>query len=214
MAMAEIALETKSTNRNAALPCPYVGLQYFDVDNADLFFGRDGQSDEMVRKLGHRRFLAVAGTSASGKSSLIRGGLFPSLLGGYLGEAGARWRFTEISPGRDPLARLSSGLSAAGMGTAPSREELRSDCDAIAKRFAKWAASRTAVTSAESGAPPLGKDGSPVTTTRSQTVDAPSNAPINLLILADQFEELFRYQVDNSTPASDREEKPSSCSTS
>jgi len=121
MAMAETALETKSTARNAARPCPYVGLQYFDVDNADLFFGRAGQSDDMVRKLAQRCFLAVVGTSGSGKSSLIRGGLFPSLLGGYLGEAGAHWRFAEMSPGRDPLARLSSGLSAAGMGTAPSR---------------------------------------------------------------------------------------------
>ncbi len=206
MAMAETALETKSTARNAARPCPYVGLQYFDVDNADLFFGRAGQSDDMVRKLAQRCFLAVVGTSGSGKSSLIRGGLFPSLLGGYLGEAGAHWRFAEMSPGRDPLARLSSGLSAAGMGTAPSKEELRADCDAIAKWFAKWAASRT-VTRTEGDAPLLGQDGLPATTARPQTVDAPSNAPVNLLILADQFEELFRYHVDNSTPASDREEK-------
>ena len=57
---------------------------------------------------------------AISRSSLSRAGLFPSLLGGYLGEAGAHWGFAEMSPGRDPLARLSTGLSEAGFGEAPS----------------------------------------------------------------------------------------------
>ena len=42
---------------------------------AHLFFGRDGQSDELVRRLARKRFVAVVGVSGSGKSSLVRAGL-------------------------------------------------------------------------------------------------------------------------------------------
>ena len=55
---------------------------------AYLFFGRDGQSDELVGRLARNRFLAVVGVSGSGKSSLVRAGLFASLRGGFMAPAG------------------------------------------------------------------------------------------------------------------------------
>jgi len=58
---------------------PFPGLRPFLHREADLFFGRDRQSDELVRRLARKRFLAVLGTSGSGKSSLVRAGLLPSL---------------------------------------------------------------------------------------------------------------------------------------
>ena len=60
-------------------PNPFPGLRPFMEEEADLFFGRDRQSDELVHRLASRRFLAVVGTSGSGKSSLVRAGLLPSL---------------------------------------------------------------------------------------------------------------------------------------
>ena len=74
-----------------ALVNPFPGLRPFMQEEADLFFGRDRQSDELVRRLARKRFLAVVGTSGSGKSSLVRAGLLPSLEGGFMAEAGAHW---------------------------------------------------------------------------------------------------------------------------
>ncbi len=51
---------------------PFVGLRPFEAHENYLFFGRDGQSDELLRRLRKNRFLVVVGTSGSGKSSLVR----------------------------------------------------------------------------------------------------------------------------------------------
>src|SRR5260370_27315084 len=48
----------------------YPGLRPFDAEDALLFFGRDTQTDELLRRLDDTRFLAVVGLSGSGKSSL------------------------------------------------------------------------------------------------------------------------------------------------
>ena len=62
---------------------PYPGLRAFEGDDAGLFFGRERETDELRRRLRSSRFLAVIGTSGSGKSSLVRSGLVPSLHGGF-----------------------------------------------------------------------------------------------------------------------------------
>ncbi len=56
---------------------PFPGLRPFETEEYNLFFGREGQSDELLARLGRTRFLAVVGTSGSGKSSLVRAGLLP-----------------------------------------------------------------------------------------------------------------------------------------
>ena len=61
---------TASPQRN-----PFPGLRPFRDDEAHLFFGRENQVDAMVNKLADTRFLAVVGTSGSGKSSLVNCGL-------------------------------------------------------------------------------------------------------------------------------------------
>src|SRR2546423_14369341 len=88
---------------------PFPGLRPFDTDEYNLFFGRDGQSDELLARLGRTRFLAVVGTSGSGKSSLIRAGLMPALYGGLLAQTGsararAVLRPRPAPPGQPPRA--------------------------------------------------------------------------------------------------------------
>ena len=56
---------------------PFPGLRHFETNEEYLFFGREGQSEEILRRLGQNRFVAVVGTSGSGKSYLVRAGLFP-----------------------------------------------------------------------------------------------------------------------------------------
>jgi hypothetical protein len=64
----EGAAVTSKPRDAAVLPsCPYPGLRPFRVDEAVVFFGRDTQVDELLDRLGRKRFVAVVGTSGCGK---------------------------------------------------------------------------------------------------------------------------------------------------
>jgi cell division protein FtsL len=93
-------------------PCPFLGLRPFDSADSRWFYGRDEQIDELLRRLGRARFLAVVGTSGSGKSSLVRAGLVPSLCRGYMPASSARWRVAIMRPGGDPFDSLARALAA------------------------------------------------------------------------------------------------------
>ena len=54
---------------------PIAGLEYFDVDDAAWFFGRERLTARLVERVRSSRLLAVVGASGSGKSSLVRAGL-------------------------------------------------------------------------------------------------------------------------------------------
>ena len=66
--------------------------------------------DELLRRLAAGRFLAVVGTSGSGKSSLVRSGLIPSLHSGFMVQAGSSWRVAVFRPGEDPIGHLAAAL--------------------------------------------------------------------------------------------------------
>ncbi len=85
-------------------PAPYVGLRPFEFDEASLFYGRGEHIAEIVRTLRKGYFLAVVGSSGSGKSSLVRAGLLPAIAAGFMdgSEEAADWRFVIMRPGLDP----------------------------------------------------------------------------------------------------------------
>jgi len=56
---------------------PYMGLRYFDTSDADLFFGREALTAELLKRVKNESFLAIVGASGSGKSSVARAGLIP-----------------------------------------------------------------------------------------------------------------------------------------
>jgi uncharacterized RDD family membrane protein YckC/energy-coupling factor transporter ATP-binding protein EcfA2 len=89
---------------------PYVGLRPFFAEDRLYFYGRDQQTAELLGILRQQRFLAVVGSSGSGKSSLVRAGLLPSLLGGFLVQDRDRWRTVQIKPGAAPIGNLADGL--------------------------------------------------------------------------------------------------------
>ena len=89
---------------------PYVGLRTFEEKDADLFFGRDALTAELVDKVRQWPFLAVMGPSGSGKSSVVRAGLLPELKGGALpGSEG--WLYAIFKPGGRPLDALAVALA-------------------------------------------------------------------------------------------------------
>jgi WD40 repeat protein/DNA-binding SARP family transcriptional activator len=80
--------------------CPWPGLQAYDVDEADWFFGREREVADCLSLLRIGSFLALAGPSGTGKSSLLRAG-----LGAALRERGQRLLVT--TPGTRPMDSLS-----------------------------------------------------------------------------------------------------------
>ena len=163
---------------------PYPGLRSFRRDESFLFFGRRDQTVTLLQKLQPTRFLAVVGSSGCGKSSLVRAGLIPSLETGFLTDAGSRWRVAEMRPGSRPLAGLAQSLlDPAALGAA--------DGDIPESRAFLLATLRRG---------PLG------------LVEALRDHPLpprtNLLLLVDQFEEIFRFrrQEDPEQTVRQREE--------
>ncbi|MFN2283019.1 MAG: BTAD domain-containing putative transcriptional regulator [Anaerolineae bacterium] len=113
---------------DSALANPYCGLRAFNTADAENFFGRT----ELVKRLLARmhlangdtapplanedawmaRFLAVVGPSGSGKSSVVRAGLLPTLRR-IAQTQGKQWFFATVLPGNDPLGALRSAITAA-----------------------------------------------------------------------------------------------------
>src|SRR6185295_17151702 len=89
---------------------PFPGLRPFEFHEHELFFGREEQYEQMVGKLSETHFLAVVGTSGSGKSSLVRAGLLPALYGGMLSDC-CNWRVALFRPKEDPIRELALALN-------------------------------------------------------------------------------------------------------
>jgi|GEM_PF-94814 len=97
--------------------CPYKGLNYFDEADADLFVGREALTAKLTERvlsltgsgsLNEVRFLAVVGASGSGKSSLVRAGLVPSLR---WNKVSADWNIQVLTPTAHPLESLAMSLT-------------------------------------------------------------------------------------------------------
>jgi len=92
---------------------PYPGLRPFQSEEDYLFFGREEQIADLTQRLQQHRFVAVVGSSGSGKSSLVRCGLLSQLQGGMMVGAGSNWQIAVTQPGGDPLGNLAQSLIAA-----------------------------------------------------------------------------------------------------
>lgn len=158
---------------------PFPGLRPFEPGEEHLFFGREKETDDLLRRLASHRLLSVVGTSGSGKSSLVRSGLIPSLRGGFMAKAGSSWRVSIMRPGEDPIGHLAEALDAPDVIGVPDGEL------ASTNRILIEATLRRGT---------LG------------LVDAVRLSRLpghdNILIVVDQFEELFRFkrsrQIQNS----------------
>ncbi|MEU1517555.1 hypothetical protein ABZ490_36325 [Streptomyces sp. NPDC005811] len=119
-------------------PAPYRGLARFEPDDHDLFFGRDRMLEQLQELVCEHRFAAVFGQSGSGKSSLLRAGLIPSLRR----EIAARGNPTSLrllTPGDRPATTYGHLLAPAEDGreiwvVVDQFEEIFSLCQETAER--------------------------------------------------------------------------------
>jgi WD40 repeat protein len=161
---------------------PFPGLRPFEANEDYLFFGREEHTDELLRRLRRHRFLAVIGESGSGKSSVVRAGMLPALYGGFLAGAGSDWRIAVLRPGGDPIGNLAAALG--------DPEVLDPD-------------------SADDGERQLFREMAAASLRRSRLAlvqlvrEARLKKGENLLVLVDQFEELFRFRRERAQGAAD-----------
>lgn len=59
--------------------CPFLGLEAFTEDDADVFRGRDADTERVYAAVRRRTVTVLAGPSGCGKSSLVRAGVLPLL---------------------------------------------------------------------------------------------------------------------------------------
>jgi Tol biopolymer transport system component len=93
----------------AKIPCPYRGLEPFEAEHAEFYFGREAMVKQLVAKVKAHSFVAVVGPSGCGKSSLVRAGLVTALCDGAL-PGSQDWVVRIFRPGSDPLRALSALL--------------------------------------------------------------------------------------------------------
>ncbi len=163
---------------------PYPGLRPFRASEAHLFFGRGTHVDELLTELARSRFVAVMGASASGKSSLVHAGLLPALHGGFAPRVGSHWRVASVRPGANPIHNLARALA------------------------------DPAVLGADDPDPSIGTAQVEATLRRSAfgLVDAARQSAAlghgRLLVVVDQFEELFRFQGTDVGDSVDADAEP------
>jgi WD40 repeat protein/transcriptional regulator with XRE-family HTH domain len=167
---------------------PYRGLAVFGEQDAGFFFGREAAAaavlDQMSRLPAGTGLLVVSGASGAGKSSLLRAGVLPRIRAEGLAAApgAASWPQVVFTPTRAPLDELALRVAPlAGADAAAVRRGLAADPDGFAL---------TVRQAARAGPPgPAEEPEGPAQPDQLR--------PGRLLLVVDQFEELFTQCADD-----------------
>jgi WD40 repeat protein len=150
---------------------PFPGLRPFGFEDRDFFFGREDQVYSLFRLLEHSRFIAVVGSSGSGKSSLVRAGLLPVIEEESRGEGGRAWRFATLHPGDAPLRALADAVTELAQ-VSDEDSEIRRDRTIFALKRSSFGLAKA-------------------------LDEIPNLAGTSVLLVVDQFEELFRHTASS-----------------
>lgn len=142
---------------------PYPGLRPFSAEEAIFYCGRESHVEVICDLLRQNKFLMVAGASGDGKSSLVFAGLIPAMQAGFFQARHSEFRIASFRPERSPMENLASSL--AGVMGEPDFRSLQARLNYGFSSLADIY--REATGEGDSG--------------------------YNLVIYADQFEELFTY---------------------
>ncbi len=151
---------------------PFPGLRPFSIEESQLFFGREGQVDEILQKLSRNRSVTIMGYSGSGKSSLMFCGLVPVLYGGFMTDVSPNWQVITTRPGGSPIQNLTDSI----VNHLESSGKVKPEDKAI-----QAAVIKSVLLSGPTGLCEV-----------AQYLQRFENE--NIFILVDQFEELLRYR--------------------
>jgi WD40 repeat protein/DNA-binding SARP family transcriptional activator len=171
--------QEETDDRPAAVICPYKGLARYEPDDAEFFFGRERLVAELVTHLVGAGLVGVVGHSGSGKSSLVRAGLLPALADGVL-PGSDRWRQVLVRPGEQPVVALGVALGAGGP---------------VAAMANGYQGTATGGGGGAGDGPAAGRGAANV------VLAAATGAPARLLLVVDQFEEVFTACRDEAERA-------------
>jgi hypothetical protein len=160
----------------AATP-PYPGLRPFRPDEQRFFKGRKAQIEEITARLTTEKCVVVHGGSGSGKPSLVLAGVIPALRLQSIPDRGDFWRVAICTPGQAPVGNLVAALDTV-LAPDPTGDRVERIHDVL-----------------------VGGDGLggflPAFRQEIPLEEGVSRAVLdkaNLLVLVDQFEELFREE--------------------
>jgi len=111
---------------------PYPGLASFTEEDAEYFFGREAEVEQMWRRLTRTHLLAIVGASGAGKTSFIGAGLTPSAPDG--------WVIARCTPGNIAISSLRRMLIHELTGDAEALELLvdSGSPDSIVEAATRW----------------------------------------------------------------------------
>ena len=95
-----------SNNKQIKVKNPYPGIRSFDIEESNLFFGREKQIEELSAIIQRTHFIAITGASGSGKSSLVKAGLIPSLI-----KDANNWSYIIFRPGSEPIKNMTGAFT-------------------------------------------------------------------------------------------------------
>ena len=148
--------------------CPYPGLRPFTEEEAIFFKGRDLHIRQIVKLLETNKMAFITGASGDGKSSMVYAGVVPYIRAGFSRAKFNSWLVCDFKPQRNPLESLAASAAA----------EMRLDYDYTLRELKRGF---SALVDLYMDSSFYDKDNSA----------AAANRGKNLLIVADQFEEVF-----------------------
>lgn len=91
---------------------PYQGLQTFEEEDAEFFYGREQVIEELEEKVEEQPLVVITAGSGMGKSSLVKAGLLPKLraskrLSKLENEEAEDWDFVVVRPEQEVIQALS-----------------------------------------------------------------------------------------------------------
>jgi WD40 repeat protein/DNA-binding winged helix-turn-helix (wHTH) protein len=168
---------------------PFRSLQTFEPEDAWLFFGRDAEVHDLLRRLKRSPVLTMVGNSGSGKSSLLRAGLIPTLRAGRFcnesspvgvngsiaGSPSGSWRIAVLRPSAAPFDYLAEVLPSQLAPELGIKEQAEFIADYRSKLREGGDALRNAISALVLAA----------------TEDTEKAGRMRVVLVVDQFEELF-----------------------
>jgi len=182
------AEQARVRDKKPAARAPYPGLRPFLAEEARFFRGREAQIREIGDRLARERCISVLGGSGTGKSSIVRAGVIPSLRRKLIPGRGDLWRATTFAPGLAPMDNLVLALERL---LKPPEPKAGKSMEALcAERRASILDTLYRADGGLGAFLPKFREALDI----EPSVSESTRAQANVLIVIDQFEELFRQE--------------------